>query len=164
MNKKVELRKGTAKENVLKADCALFAQMTVIAEARQVSMKEVFSHPLGSANLVSGSSWWLREENIEIFIAKELQNDAPVVENLLPQSACIIDGMAMFRKRLEKLQICCWPCSCVKAPAAPGSMLCKILPKDIDKECRKGEERSWDGQWIQKHLAWSSSLAVEVSV
>ena len=34
MNKKVELRKGTAKEIVLKADRALFAQMIVIAEAR----------------------------------------------------------------------------------------------------------------------------------
>ena len=47
MNKKVELRKGTAKEIVLKADRALFAHMIVIAEARQLSMKEVLSHPLG---------------------------------------------------------------------------------------------------------------------
>ena len=34
INKKVELRKGTAKEIVLKADRALFAQMIVIAEPR----------------------------------------------------------------------------------------------------------------------------------
>ena len=47
MSKKVELRKGTAKEIVLKANCALFAQMTIIAEARQLSMKKVLSHPLG---------------------------------------------------------------------------------------------------------------------
>ena len=47
MNKKVELRKGTTKEIVLKADRALFAQIIVIAEARQLSMKEVLSHPLG---------------------------------------------------------------------------------------------------------------------
>ena len=47
MEKKVELRKGTAKEIVLKADSTLFAQMIVIAEARQLSVKEVLSHPLG---------------------------------------------------------------------------------------------------------------------
>ena len=47
MDKKVELRKGTAKEIVLKADRTLFAQMIVIAEARQFSVKEVLSHPLG---------------------------------------------------------------------------------------------------------------------
>ena len=46
MNNKVELRKGTAKEIVLKADRALFAQMVVIAEARQLSMKEVLSYLL----------------------------------------------------------------------------------------------------------------------
>ena len=46
MNKKVELRKGTVKEIVLKADRAMFAQMIVIAETRQLSMKEVLSHPL----------------------------------------------------------------------------------------------------------------------
>ena len=39
--------KGPAKEIVLKADRALFAQMIVIGEVRQVSIKEVLSHPLG---------------------------------------------------------------------------------------------------------------------
>ena len=43
----MELRKGTAKEIVLKADRTLCAGMIVIAEARQLSMKEVLSHPLG---------------------------------------------------------------------------------------------------------------------
>ena len=43
----MELRKGTAKEIVLKADRTLCARMIVIAEARQLSMKEVLSHPLG---------------------------------------------------------------------------------------------------------------------
>lgn len=47
MNKKVELQKGTAKEIVLKGYHALFTQMIVIAEERQLSIKEVLSHPLG---------------------------------------------------------------------------------------------------------------------
>lgn len=47
MNKKVELRKETAKEIVIRANRALFAQVIVVAEAKQLSMKEVLSHPLG---------------------------------------------------------------------------------------------------------------------
>jgi len=64
----VELRKGTAKEIVLKADRALFAQMIVIAETRQLSMKEVPSLPLGPL------PWSLAASdgslNSEIFIGK----------------------------------------------------------------------------------------------
>ena len=125
MNKKVELRKGTAKEIVLKADCALFAQMIVIAEARQLSMKKVLSHPLGPLPWSLAASDGSLKKTAKSSLAKELQKDAPAVENLPPQSACIIDGMAMVqRDHLEKLQICCWPWSYVKALAAPGSMLC----------------------------------------
>jgi len=47
MSKKVELRKRTANEIVLKADRALLAQMIVITEVWQLSVKEVLSHPLG---------------------------------------------------------------------------------------------------------------------
>jgi len=66
----VELRKVTPKEIVLKADRALFAQMIVIAEARQLSMKELFSHPLGPL------PWSLAASdgslNSEIFIGKRV--------------------------------------------------------------------------------------------
>jgi len=44
----VELRKGTAKEIILKADRPLFAHMIAIAKARQLSMKEVLFHPPGT--------------------------------------------------------------------------------------------------------------------
>ena len=47
MNKKVELRKGTARHIVLNEDRALFAQVVVIAEARQLSMHALLSHTLG---------------------------------------------------------------------------------------------------------------------
>ena len=97
MNKKVELRKGTGKEIVLKADRAMFAQMIVIAEARQQSMKEVLSHPLGPL------PWSLAAPDGSLkktakSLAKELQKDAPAVECLLPRSACIIDGIAMVQR------------------------------------------------------------------
>ena len=92
MNKKVELRKGTAKEIVLKA---LFAQMIVIAEARQLSMKEVLSHPLGPLPWSLAAPDGSLKKTAKSSLAKELQKDAPAVESLLPRSACIIDGMAL---------------------------------------------------------------------
>ena len=88
MNKKVELRKGTAKEIVLKADCALFAQMTIIAEARQLSMKKVLSHPLGPLPWSLAASDGCLKKTAKSSLAKELQKDAPADENLPPQSAC----------------------------------------------------------------------------
>jgi len=56
MSKKVELRKRTAKEIVLKADRSLFAQVIVITEAWQLSKKEVLSHPLGLWQLLMALS------------------------------------------------------------------------------------------------------------
>jgi len=81
------------------------------------------------------SSWSLAATNGSLkktaksSLAKELQKDAPAVESLLPRSACIIDGMAMverlkgIRKRLKKLQRCCWPWLFGKEVAATGSKL-----------------------------------------
>ena len=120
MSKKVELRKGTAKEIVLKADRALFAQMIIIAKARQLSMEKVLSHPLGALPWSLAASDGALKKTAKSSLAEELQKDAPAAGNLAPQSAC---GNGP-KNHLEKLQICCWPWCYVKAPAAPGSMLC----------------------------------------
>ena len=98
MNKKVELRKGTAKEIVLKANRALFAQMIVIAEARQLSMQEVLSHPLGPLPWALATPDGSLKKTAKSSLAKELQDGAPAVENVPPQSACIIDGMALVQR------------------------------------------------------------------
>ena len=79
MNKKVELRKGTTKEIVLKADRALFAQMIVIAEARQLSMKEVLSHPLGPLPWSLAAPDGSLKKTAKSSLAKELQKDASAV-------------------------------------------------------------------------------------
>lgn len=98
MNKKVELRKGTAKEIVLKADRAMFAQMIVIAEARQLNMQEVLSRPLGPLPCSLAAPDGSLKKTAKSTLAKELQKDAPAVESLLPRSACIIDGMAIVQR------------------------------------------------------------------
>ena len=133
MNKKVELRKGTAKEIVLKADRALFAQMIVIAEARQLSMKEVLSHPLGPLPWSLAAPDGSLKKTAKSSLAKELQKDAQAVESLLPRSACIIDGMAMVQrlkgdqKTFKEITEIYWPWLFVKEVAAPGSMLYLII-------------------------------------
>ena len=73
MNKKVELRKGTAKEFFLKPDRTLFAQMIVIAEARQLSMKEVLSHPLGPLPWSLAAPDGSLKKTAKSSLAKELQ-------------------------------------------------------------------------------------------
>ena len=72
--------------------------MIVIAEARQLSMKEVFSHPLGPLPWSLAAPDGSLKKTAKSSLAKELQKDAPAVENLPPQSACIIDGMAMVQR------------------------------------------------------------------
>ena len=47
LGKEMKLRRGTADEAILRADRALFAQMIVTAETRELSMGTVLSHPLG---------------------------------------------------------------------------------------------------------------------
>ena len=98
----MEFRKGTAKETLLKADRALFAQMIVIAEARQLSMKEVFSHLLRPLPWCLAASDGSMNPQLKSSLAKELQKDAPAVENHPPQSACTIDGMKMVQRTIQR--------------------------------------------------------------
>ena len=97
MNKKMKLR-GTSKEIVLKADRAVFSQMIIIAETRQLSMREVLSHPLGPFPWSLAAPDGSLKKTTKAVLAKELEKDTPAVENLPVQSACIIDGMAMVQK------------------------------------------------------------------
>ena len=47
LGKEMKVRRGTANEAILRADRALFAQIIVIAETRELNMSTVLSHPLG---------------------------------------------------------------------------------------------------------------------
>ena len=41
------MKTSTGKKIILKADKNLFSITTIVAQSRQLDMKEVFSHPLG---------------------------------------------------------------------------------------------------------------------
>ena len=47
MNKKEKTCKTGTQDLILKADRNLFAHMIIIAQTRDLEMKEVLSHPLG---------------------------------------------------------------------------------------------------------------------
>ena len=110
MNKKVELRKGTAKEIVLKADRALFAHMIVIAEARQLSMKEVLSHPLGplpwSLAAPDGSLKKTAKSSLAMLRQLKVFYLGPLALSMAWQWFKSLKGI---KKRLKKLQRCYWP-------------------------------------------------------
>ena len=77
--------------------CSL-RSLIVIAEPRQLSMKEVISDPLGPLPRSLAAPDGSLKKTAKSSLAKELQKDAPAVESLLPRSACIIDGMAMVQR------------------------------------------------------------------
>lgn len=72
--------------------------MIVIAEARQLSMQEVLSHPLGPLPWALAAPDGSLKKTAKSSLAKALQDGAPAVENVPPQSACIIDGMALVQR------------------------------------------------------------------
>ena len=45
--RRVKTKTSTGKEIILKADKNSFSIMTIVAQSRQLDMKELFSHPLG---------------------------------------------------------------------------------------------------------------------
>lgn len=98
MKKTMRLNKGTPKEIVLKADRAVFGQMIVIAEVRDLSMREVLSHPLGPIPWSLASIDGSLKKTTKASLAKDLQKDIPAVDNLPSDNTCIIDGMAMVQK------------------------------------------------------------------
>lgn len=98
LNKKVKVKSKTACEVILKADRALFGQMVIIAENRQLHMRDVLCHPLGplpwALSTVDGS---LRKIS-KAALAKELQKNVPAAEEIPQPSASVIDGMAKVER------------------------------------------------------------------
>ena len=83
---------------MLKADRALFDQMFIIAENRQLHMKDVLCHPMGALPWALSSvdrSW---RKTSKAALAKELQNNVPTPEEIPHPSACVTDVMVLVKK------------------------------------------------------------------
>ena len=98
LNKKVKFKSKTANEIILKADRALFGQMVITADNRQLHMRDVLCHPLGpipwALSTVDGSL----QKTSKAALARELQKNVPAAEEIPQPSVCIIDGMVLVQR------------------------------------------------------------------
>ena len=96
MNKKIVNVKG--KELVLTVDRNLFAKMAVVAQSRNLNMKDVLRYELGpfpwSIATCDGS---LRKTN-KATLSNNLENMTVQAENVTENSSTIVDAMAIIQK------------------------------------------------------------------
>ena len=98
LNKKVSVKAGRNQEVILKADRRLYAQMIVIAESRNLQMREVLSHPLGPLPWSLATPDGLMHKTNKASLAKELEKNVQVADSIPQTSACVIDGMALVQR------------------------------------------------------------------
>ena len=83
---------------ILKADCDLFAKMILIAQTRDLDMKEILKHRLGQIPWALATPEGTQRKTMKSSLSKKLRKDLTPVESIPENSACIIDGMALVQK------------------------------------------------------------------
>ena len=120
LNKKVSVKAGQNQEVILKANRRLFAQMIVIAESRNLHMREVLSHPLGPLPWPLATPDGSMRKTNKASLAKELQKNVQAADSIPQPSVCVIDGMALVQ-RLKGDQ--------KTFAAVAETLLCRVLNK-----------------------------------
>ena len=83
---------------MLKADKNLFGMMAVISYSRNLDMKEVLSHPLGSIPWsLATADGTLRKTNKAV-LSNNLEKKSTPSEEIPENSSCIIDAMSLVQK------------------------------------------------------------------
>ena len=83
---------------MLKADKNLFGMMAVISHSRNLDMKEVLSHPLGSIPWsLATADGTLRKTNKAV-LSNNLEKESTPSEEIPENSSCIIDAMSLVQK------------------------------------------------------------------
>ena len=83
---------------MLKADKNLFGMMAVISYSRNLDMKEVLSHPLGSIPWsLATADGTLRKTNKAV-LSNNLEKESTPSEEIPENSSCIIDAMSLVQK------------------------------------------------------------------
>ena len=90
--------KCKGREILLKADRNLYGHMIVVAQSREIDMKQVLSHPLGPIPwALANGDGSLRKTDKAKFMNDTTQN-VPVAETIPDQSACVVDAMSIIQK------------------------------------------------------------------
>ena len=96
--KSIKTKTSSEKEIELKADKNLFSMMTLVAQSRELDMKEVFSYPLGPVPWsLSTSEGSMRKTN-KAALSQALEKLAPAEDSLIANIVTIIDGMSIVQK------------------------------------------------------------------
>ena len=91
--------KCKGREIVLKADRNLFGHTIVVAQSREIYMKQVISHPLGPIPwALANGDGSLRKTDDKAKFMNDTAQKVPVAETLPDQSACIVDAMSIIQK------------------------------------------------------------------
>ena len=88
----------SGKEIVLRADRKLFAQFIIIAQSRNLQIKDVMKHPLGPVPWSLSTGEGALRKTSKSALAKELRKNVPVGESIQQPTATIIDGMSLIQK------------------------------------------------------------------
>ncbi|CAI9733611.1 Hypothetical predicted protein [Octopus vulgaris] len=94
---KTKKTKGTITDVVIKADSGLFAKMVVIAQHRQMNMKEVLQYPLGPQSWSLATPDGAPAKTTKASLLHSLEELAKPAENIPTTAVWIFDGMALLQ-------------------------------------------------------------------
>ena len=89
---------ASGRQIILKADRNLFAKMILIAQTRDLDMKEVLARRLGPIPWALATPESTLRKTMKSSLSKKLRKDVSPEESIPYNSACIIDGMALVQK------------------------------------------------------------------
>lgn len=90
--------KAQGKKVIPKVDRNLFGHIKIVAQHRQLYIRDVLAHPLGPLPwaLLNGDGSLCKTNKASL--ARELENSVSPAEAIPEQSACIIDEMSLVQK------------------------------------------------------------------
>lgn len=98
LSKTKKVAKSKGDEMILRADRNLFARMILVAESRQLHMRDVLEHPLAPLpSSLALSNELLRKTN-KAQLSRELEKLVQPTEQVPVPTVYLIDGMALFQK------------------------------------------------------------------
>ena len=92
------IKKNKGEETVIRADRNLFARMIIIAESRQLQMREVLQHPLSPLPSSLATSNGLPRKTNKGQLSRKLEKLVQPTSEIPSPSVYVIDGMAFVQK------------------------------------------------------------------
>ena len=95
---KMKRVRSNGRDIMLRATTGLFGNILMMAQTRQLDMKEILKFPLGPLPWSLATADGLPRKTAKSTLSKELQKNVPASEFISLSSACIVDGMAIVHK------------------------------------------------------------------